>query len=323
MLNLPRASSVLQVVNVWADASIRRRAFGVGLAVVLLLGGVSAQAARAKYRALLFAGNYRGLGDTKQFDDNLNQSAIALRNAMMTWGNWNEANTRLMGNQSTATIFKNRITNTAKQLGAGDKMVVFYFGHGTLSAGNGGENSITDVDEGLYFPDGSKISDDEYTDVMSGVPNGVKVVTILINCWGGGFWRGDDPNDEGDLETLRNMGLMYAAKENQTVGGVGGDIARNWEPLYLKRLIYNAGVAQNQGRRSLSLRDWHEASKIISAGRAGRFEESHWEVGDYYAEAGLEYNDGIDTDTFFETVPTPGSLPAGAAALGLLAYRRR
>ena len=285
-----------------------------------------------QFRAILIGVDYPG---GKPHDNNLSQSATALRDAMISWKNWTRTNIQILRPDSTADQFGSAITTTGQQLDKGDGLYIFYMGHSHQGGTNAGrvdefEQSVNNWDEALHFQDGSLLSDDALAALLGQLPEGLKVAVTLGGCWSGGFWGGDDSHDpKGDLEIRPDTVLMYAAKEDQCVAP-GRRQPRPGEPLYISNLIANADKGNR--RQNLPIIEWHDRSAVGDAGRGGVFDaalsgldgSSQPDEFDFVAESGIFYNDGADSFDLF-IVPEPSGLAGFAVVGGLLfaGHRRR
>lgn len=277
------------------------------------------------FGAVMLAGNYPG-GPT--FDDNLQPSRDALAASFALWPNWQRGPggniVELPGNTG-AQGFLNAITNRGNMLGAGDLLVVFYFGHGGWRANAENPPALNSRDEQLVLGDNSKITDDAMAATLNGLNPGLYKLFINISCFSGGFWGG---NDAGDLERVPRTILMRSSREDQLTY-TGGLAPRPNEPLYLRNLIFTART--NAFRSILT---WHLASAVfgsaINANRFGEQGDEEEDIGDDIW--GQEYSgdfDAMDFDTMipmeeFETIGVPAPAAAGLAALtaAFLARRR-
>ena len=240
-------------------------------AVVLSLCLTSAPQSHAvNYAAVLFAGDYPG---PPAFDDHLSISRDAFAANLATWPNWTRGaggNIVELAGNTTAQQYLDAITpytaGGAKALGNGDFFMLFYFGHGTFSANDGLGNPASESvppayniwEEGLYFPDGSVISDNALTAKFKTFAPGVFKVFVNISCFSGGFWNGNNPGGIGDLEQVPHTLLMASSIE--PLSTMTGNLPpRTWEPLYLRNLILN--LARN-GRLNMTLAQWHYRSFV-------------------------------------------------------------
>jgi hypothetical protein len=290
-------------------------------------------------QAVLYGGNYAG---GPAFDDALQLSAQALAANMALWGNWDWGNglnnidvLNGFGGAGAFTAALNPYqAGGARQLQAGDFMMIFYFGHGGF-AGDGSpldvtkfnENppALTASDEYLAFADHSRLWDDQLVQELLDFNNGVYKLFVNISCFSGGFWGG---NDEGDLEGVPLTAMMASSPETRTTltGGLG---PRPWEPLYLRNLIINAHPLSWIGTNFVSYQMWHARSVTAGSGIAGqnRFDEYDDLWDDTFTDDAPACNDclpaNFDLNLIAIGTPEPGGFVLFTAALGALAFYRR
>ncbi|HWX22256.1 MAG TPA: RHS repeat-associated core domain-containing protein [Candidatus Binatia bacterium] len=256
------------------------------LFLVLALVLVKAAPALAGQRnaAVLFAGDYPG---GAVFDDHLSLSSFRFAQALLTWPNWqpgpNARITLLPGNaspQQFIAAITDFAAGGANELQAGDFILVLYFGHG----GYFGLGDPT-AERYLSFPPvylwwpvfpfyyvpvavQQGITDNQLAAVFNSFKPGVMKAFINISCYSGGFW-GVDPSLAGDLALVPNMLLMASSIE--TLPTMTGNLPPYyWEPTYLHNLINNL---YRNGRRSLTLAQWHFASFVPGIVTGFRFDE--------------------------------------------------
>lgn len=139
--------------------------------------------------------------------------------------------------QVTRKSFENAIKAQFSVLKAGDKLLIYYSGHGTT----GFDESEPDLQrEGIYLTDGV-YWDDEYTLVLQNIPAGVDLINILDSCFAHGSTTNKDIIVRKFVKTqevppaikrksmLKSDSMNYivlaACQENQTsadLGTIGG-----------------------------------------------------------------------------------------------------
>jgi len=127
------------------------------------------------------------------------------------------------------------ITKLSEVVKPGDEFIFYYAGHGSVG-GNKGENKTGSFkiheytidyaedellklvkERFLYNGPTSIVSDDFLTNLFkNSVWENVKKTFILDSCFSGGFWGGNDIDNSGDLERLKNTRLIAAAEEDGT-----------------------------------------------------------------------------------------------------------
>jgi uncharacterized caspase-like protein len=117
----------------------------------------------------------------------------------------------LMNNQITTSAIESAISNF--KLVDGDKLYLFFSGHGGNVVGTG-ESTATPSDEFLSLNnDPYIITDDQLSQILKKY-NGVDKWVMLDSCFAGGFW-GNNKEDGGDLEQLNHIALLAASSETE------------------------------------------------------------------------------------------------------------
>lgn len=106
------------------------------------------------------------------------------------------------------------IDNLGASMNAGDRLYVYMTGHGNYED-TGIETTLTPGNEFVYL--GSKISDDDMTTLLGGLPDIEKWV-FIDSCSSGGYWGDNNANDIGDLDKLSNIALAAASSEYDVRG---------------------------------------------------------------------------------------------------------
>jgi len=176
-----------------AEAESRERlSWIVGTAIAILV--FAAGSVRADFHAVIVGvADYPPAGpggsDLSYTDDD----AISMRESLLAYGNWEEANiTLLLDASATKSAVEAAVSSVAAALEPSDTFLFYFAGHGT----NNPDVAPLDEDDGLdeylcaFSTDLSGyIRDDELADWLGDVPSD-HILVILDTCYSGGQIRG-------------------------------------------------------------------------------------------------------------------------------------
>jgi hypothetical protein len=269
-----------------------------------------------EYYAVLVGPHYPG-GAT--FDDTIAGTRMTdLATELGEWDNWDPANITTLTGAVTKADITNALSEKSTEVNDGDFFLFVYHGHGDYGNGNGGESSLSAVDEDFSLPGGAEFTDDELGAAIGGFSNDATKLAIALSCFGGGMWGGGD----GDMPTTANTAFFAGSGELQTLS----------EPPAFYTNLFNAIQPENSG--TITIEDLYNVCNA-----AGGSSMDNWDIDEIpYPGVPPEYASVIfgDPEVLATTlltpvdgssappaVPEPATLTLVAlGALGLVVTRR-
>jgi len=111
-------------------------------------------------------------------------------------------------------------TETGAKLTAGDRLILYVTAHGSRGPSKGNRSNTK-----IYMWNNQTVEASKLADLIATLPEGVSVVTIMVQCYSGGFanliFENADPKKD---QTTRNICGFYATVHDRVAAGCTADI---------------------------------------------------------------------------------------------------